>query len=277
MLKRILILLGETKSSASARHYAFRLAHSTQASVAGLAGIDLTYLNSPMLGGIGTTAWEIGTEKQFKTQADKARRRLHEVYESECSDHRLAFEWLSFDGDPIETLRMASETRDLVVTGKDTGFRGDVDKQSSEMLSKLLAMTPRPVVICPDELSSSDDFLIAYDGSMPAMRALQMFALLGIGRKNRIHVTSVDASQELAARRTGGAIAYLHSHAYEAEAHPIASSVYPAEVLNIEIVDRKIGTLVMGAYGHRGFREFLLGSTTSTLVESPPCALFVYS
>jgi nucleotide-binding universal stress UspA family protein len=32
----------------------------------------------------------------------------------------------------------------------------------------------------------------------------------------------------------------------------------------------------MGAYGHRGFRQFLFGSTTSTLIEKPPCAFFLY-
>lgn len=32
----------------------------------------------------------------------------------------------------------------------------------------------------------------------------------------------------------------------------------------------------MGAYGHRGVRDILFGSTMSKLVESPPCALFVY-
>ena len=50
----------------------------------------------------------------------------------------------------------------------------------------------------------------------------------------------------------------------------------PAEVLKSEIANRKTRTLVMGAYGHRGFRERLFGSTTRALVENPPCALFLY-
>jgi nucleotide-binding universal stress UspA family protein len=276
MLKRILLLLAETKSSLCARKYAFQLAQSKQARITGLAGVDFTYLDAPMLGGVGTTGWQDGIERQFKTVADEARRRLHEIYEIECDDHGLDFEWLSFDGDPIEPLRLASETRDLLITSYDSGFGGEADKQPSEVISILLSMMPRPVIICPNELPANNDVLIAYDGSLPAMRALQMFVLLGIWRGARVHVTSIDASQELAARRTGGALAYLHVHGYEAEANPIASSLDPAAVLNIEVADRKIGTLVMGAYGHRGFLQFLLGSTTSALAENPPCALFVY-
>lgn len=59
MLKRILILLGVTPSSASACQYAFRLAQRTEAEVAGLAGIDLTYIEARMPGGIGTAAYKI--------------------------------------------------------------------------------------------------------------------------------------------------------------------------------------------------------------------------
>jgi nucleotide-binding universal stress UspA family protein len=276
MLKRILVLLGETSASASARQYAFRLTKSTEAAVAGLAGIDLTYIEASMPGAIGASAYKVRLEEQLKKQAEDIRHRLHEAFELECRDRNVPFEWLSFEGDPIEALYLATEVRDLVITGHDTAFCGSVHEQLSEVLAKLLLITPRPVIVCPDDISATDDVLIAYDGSVPAMRAVQLFTLLGVGQGKRIHVTSIDASQELAARRTGGAAGYLRSHGYEVETNPIASRVHPAEVLNIEIADRKIGTLVIGAYGHRGFREFLFGSTTSTLVESPPCALFVY-
>jgi nucleotide-binding universal stress UspA family protein len=52
--------------------------------------------------------------------------------------------------------------------------------------------------------------------------------------------------------------------------------VHPAQVLRNKVADRKIATFVIGAYGHRGFRERLVGSTTTQLVENPSCALFVY-
>ncbi|HVA15506.1 MAG TPA: universal stress protein [Stellaceae bacterium] len=276
MLKQILVLLGETRSSACARQYAFRLAQSTQSRIAGLAGVDLTYLDSPMIGGIGTSAWQAGINEHIKTQADAACRRLHEIYEAECRDRRLDFEWLSFDGDPTESLYHASESCDLVVTGHDTAFHGDVNKPLSETLTNLLARTPRPAIVCPDDLTPSDAMMLAYDASLPSMRAVQMFTLLGIGEGKSIHVASIDTSQELAARRAAGAVGYLRRHGFEALPHPIVSPLPPAKILAREVADRKIGTLVMGAYGHRGFREFLLGSTTSTLAETPPCALFLY-
>jgi hypothetical protein len=108
------------------------------------------------------------------------------------------------------------------------------------------------------------------------MRALQMFVLLGVGQGKRLHVTCIDASQELAARKTNGAATYLRSHGYEVEANPITSRSRPADILRHEIAGQKIGTLVMGACSHRGWREFLFGATTNELVAAPGCAFFVY-
>lgn len=276
MLKRALVLQGETPSSEAARRYGVRLAKQTGAELAGLAGVDLTSIEAPMLGGIGTSAYKARLQEQFTRQAADARQRLHDAFELECRGHRLPFEWLSFEGDPVDMLHLATETRDLVITGHDTAFCGKANARLSDVLARLLLMTPRPVIVCPDELPGGSDILIAYDGSLPAMRAVQMFVLLGMGAGKRICATSIDASQELAARRAAAAASYLRCHGYEVDANPISSQAHPAEVINIEIADRRIETLVMGAYGRRGLREVLFGSTTGFLVESPPCVLFLY-
>jgi nucleotide-binding universal stress UspA family protein len=276
MLRRMLLLLGETPSSLSARQYAFRVARSANAELAGLAGIDLSYIEAPMPGGIGSSAYKVRLEQQLTNQADASRLRLRERYERESEAHGIAFEWLSFRGDPIETLYLACEMCDLVVTGHDTTFHGNIRRELSETLAKLVLPAPRPIVVCGDETNTLIDVLVAYDGSVPAMRAVQIYALLRPSEDQRIVVTSIDASQELAARRAHGAAGYLRRHGYEVEAFPIASRLQPADVLRIEVADRKIGTVVMGAFGHRGLQKLLFGSVTTSLVTSPPCALFLY-
>jgi nucleotide-binding universal stress UspA family protein len=276
MLKRILLLLGETKSSACARDYAFSLAEIKKARLVGLGGIDLAGVEAPMLGGIGTAALQAGIERQFQEEARESCQRLRNHFEYDCKERGLPFEWLSFQGDPNEPLCLASETCDLVVTGHDIAFSTNISSPLSEMLANLLQMTPRPVIVCPDERAASEDILVAYDGSIPAMRALQLFTLLGIGEGKRILVASIDPSKELAERRATGAANYLRLHGRAAEPHPLESLENAPDVLADEVVKRGIGTLVMGAYGHGGLRSFLFGSTTSVLAETPPCALFLY-
>ena len=276
MLKRILLLLADTESSLTARDYAFKLAKQSGAEVAGLAGIDLSSIDVRMPGGVGVATFKARLEDELKAQASEARQRLRAAFEQQCRDDDVTFEWLSFEGDAADTLHLAAETRDLLISGHDTAFRGEIFKSLSEMLSKLLTMSPRPVVICPDDRPGSDDILVAYDGSIPAMRAIQMFALLGLGIGRRVHVTSIDEDRDVATRRAHAAASYLRIHGMEVSVDPIATGVHPSEALKIEVAQRKIGTMVMGAYGRRGFRELLFGSTTNTIVEAPPCALFLY-
>lgn len=276
MLKRILVLLGETPSSICARAYAFRLVQETGAELAGLAGIDLTFIEARMPGVAGAISYMARREEQLKQQANDKSHRLRAVFQSECQAHQVPFQWLPFEGDPLEALYLAAEPRDLVVTGHDTAYYGNIREALPDMIAKLLMTSPRPIIVCSDEPPAGDTVLVAYDGSLPAMRAIQLFALLGLARRKLISVTSIDPSQELAARRANGAANYLRSHGYEVEENPVATNVHPAETLNIDIANRRVGTLVMGAYGHRGLREFLFGSTTSALVEDPPCALFLY-
>ena len=184
--------------------------------------------------------------------------------------------WLAFEGDPLTSLYLATETRDLVIAGHDTAFHGKLREVLPEMLAQLIMSSPRPTILCPDKPSAGRDILIAYDGSLPSMRAVQIFALLGISAGSCIVVTAVDVDQELAARKANGAAAYLESHDLNVVTNPITTRAAPAEVIRAEVADRDIGTIVMGAYGHKGWREIFFGSTTRSLAEDPPAALFIY-
>ncbi|MDQ0505877.1 universal stress protein [Xanthobacter agilis] len=276
MLQRILLLLGESSAAESARATAFALARETGATLAGITGIDVTALDLPTLGRAGASALKARVEADLHTQAEALRKRLRAQYEQQCTAHDVTFECLSFEGDPIEALHLAVETRDLVVTGHDAGFHAGAEVPLPDLLSRLLASMPRPILVCGDDRPEGTDVLVAYDSSLPAMRAVQMFALTGIGKGRRVKVVAVDPDQEGAARRAAGAASYLASHGYAAEAAPIASRLDIAEVLRLETERVKPGLLVMGSYGRRGWREMLFGSTTHRLVENPPCPLFIY-
>jgi len=276
MLKRILLLLGETPASVCARQYAFSLAKRTDAELLGLGGIDLPYIESPMPGTIGAVSYRLMLQKELSAKLASAQQRVQEVFERECRDYKVPFHLLSFEGDPTEAVQTAMEARDLVITGHDTAFRGNEREALTETLAKLLAMCARPVIVCPDEFAVTDEVMVAYDGSIPSQRALQLYALLKMRTDTRVQVLSVDPKQEVATRRVNSAADFLRAHGYEIETIPITTGVEATEVIRIEVSHRKIGTLVLGAYGHGGLRDLLFGSTTTALSENPPCPLFLY-
>lgn len=274
MLKRILLLLGETPAGRAARQCAFRLARADNSELTGIAGVDLAYIDAPMAGGIGT-AYRWHGAQELKKQATQASHRLRDAYEMECKANNVPFEWQDFEGDPVEALHIASERSDLVVMGHDTGFRGNIRERLPDTIEALCRMSPRPLIVCGDEDHAEADILIAYDASPPSMRAVQLFALLGLWLRRRVHIVAIGAEKPAVDRIPVGAAQYLRGRGYDVETVSIATRAHPADVLRIEVADRKAGSLVMGVYGHSGLTERLFGSTTTRLLEDPPCALFV--
>ncbi len=276
MLKNVLVLLGESPSSAVASAYARRIVKAQDAQITSVSGVDLSFIEAAMPGTIGGAAYHAQMETGLKAQAEKARRRVSEIFERVCAGDGIMPKSISFDGDPFEQVTAASATSDLVVTGHDVTFRGTQRERNSDTLNQLLFTTPRPVLVCPDQLPSEGTVLIAYDGSLPAMRALQLFVLVGAWKGRRVQVSSVDSKLENAERLASEASAYLHLHGYEADPRPIGSAEPPAEIIGVLATHGEVELLVMGAYGHRGLKEFLFGSTTQSLIGAPKSCIFLY-
>ncbi|HQS48646.1 MAG: hypothetical protein B7Y12_05575 [Rhizobiales bacterium 24-66-13] len=276
MMKSALLLLGESPSSIAASAYARRLVKSKTAHLTGLAGSDLTFIQAPMPGTIGGAAYHAQMETGLKAEAEKTRQRLEETFRRDCVADGLALASLSFAGDPFEQITAASATCDLVIAGHDVTFRGVKSEANSQTLTQLLSATPRPVLICPDTFRSEGDVMIAYDGSLPAMRALQLFALCGGWADRHVHVLSVDTQLETAERLADDAAAYLRLHGYDVTLCPIGSFEAPSEVIQAYAARSDIEVLVMGAYGRRGLKEFFFGSTTQSIIGAPRSCIFVY-
>lgn len=275
MMKNLLLLLGQSPSGAVASAYARRLAKSETTDITSLAGVDLSFIEAPMLGTIGGAAYHAQMESGLKAEAERASRALTKAFERDCASNGIIATKLAFEGDPFEQVTTASALCDLVVTGHDVTFRGTGSERNSDTLSQLLHAAPRPVLVCPDVAPGGWDVLVAYDGSLPAMRALQLFVLLGCWADRKISVVSVDAQGGTAERFAADAQTYLSRHGYEVSTKPIASGLHPSEVIDMHVVDG-FELLVMGAYGRRGLKEFIFGSTTETILSLPKTCVFLY-
>lgn len=275
MIRNLLLLLGESAAGTAAAAYARRLALAQGASITSLAGVDLSFIEAPMLGTIGAAAYHARMESGLRAQAEEAQGTLTAAFEADCARDGIAMRPLSFEGDPAAQAAATSATCDLVIAGHDVTFRGTGSERNSDTLSALLQATPRPVVVCPDAVPPEGAVLVAYDGSLPAMRALQLFVLTGCWQGRRVTVLSVDAEADAAARVAADAQAFLTLHGYEVTTKAVTSGVSPAEVIDLQLAEG-YELLVMGAYGRRGLKEFIFGSTTETVLGSPPTCLFLY-
>jgi nucleotide-binding universal stress UspA family protein len=104
------------------------------------------------------------------------------------------------------------------------------------------------------------------------MRAVQLFALLGLGRAGAT-VLSVAENEHEAAALTGTAAGFLQRHDVPAKPLPVMGT-HPVEALLAEAAAMPAGMLVMGAFEHTGLRALFTGSATKHLLRRAPCAIF---
>ena len=167
MLGRILVLLGETSASLHARRFALQLAHEDRVLIVGEAR---------MISGIGANAVKRWLEEKLRQQAIDRRARLYVDMRRATREHDIPFESTEFEGDPIEAIVSAAERCELIVTGHDTAFRGDMHGNLPAMLKRLLRNTPRPVIVYGNYAPQGQSIVAAHDGSLSAMRAIQAFS-----------------------------------------------------------------------------------------------------
>jgi nucleotide-binding universal stress UspA family protein len=176
---------------------------------------------------------------------------------------------------PADALLAAAGAHDVLIVGRDSTLgREEADDGLSPTIETLLRDRTRPLLVVPpgaafDPAAAS---LIAYDGSAGAMRAVQLFALLGLGQ-NGATVLSVSEDEAQAAALAGMAAGFLQRHDVAAKPLPVIGT-HPVEALLAEAASMPARMLVMGAFEHTGLRALFTGSATKHLLRRAPCAIF---
>ena len=194
-----------------------------------------------------------------------------------CAREKVAFQPLEPVGLPVDEILLESQRCDLIVMPRHEPDETDsFEKGSTAALWAILRATPRPVVAVPAQAAPGEAVVIAYDGSLPAARALQAFESSGLAAKHSLHVVSIDDDPEEATRRGNRAIDFLANHELSAELHAVPCTATQSEHLMETARGLNAGLVVMGAYGRPRIYEFFLGSMTQAMLTECPIPLFLY-
>jgi nucleotide-binding universal stress UspA family protein len=113
--------------------------------------------------------------------------------------------------------------------------------------------------------------VIAYNGSLQASRALQLFQDLGLQRYRSVHIVAIGANKTEARRSAQRALDFLAALWVRAEMHvdeaPVESTA-AALLRCVGVLHAEL--MVMGAYGQPVMREFLLGSVARPCCGTVP-------
>lgn len=277
-MRSILLTVDDTPSAATARRLALALARRTGASIEGIVGVDVSDLDDVEPAPIGAIKY---AQDRRQRRADRSLERraraagLPASFEQSCEAAGVPARCRALGGDIRGELIRAIETSDMVVTGQDAEFHLEPFDGVSPLVEHVVARGCRPVLVTGPEAPDDGPVVVAYDGSAPAAKALQLALLLGVFGASAVRVVSVapgDQAFAVAAR----AREYLVLHGVAAEIEPVSSPDHPADVLRARAAAVRARMMVMGAFGHRGLQDILFGSSTRRLLQALAVPVFIY-
>ncbi|GGC04135.1 universal stress protein [Marinobacterium zhoushanense] len=199
-------------------------------------------------------------EQRGKLAREQGRLMLDAARERAVDDGIAEPQTLQRHGDLVDTLsELEADTR-LLVFG-----RGGAGGALGHQVEAVIRALHRPMLVLPDAFTPPQRFLIAYDGSPTARKAVEMVTRSPLLQGIPCDLLIVGPSTHDVKMELKHAHEQLQQAGFEVNAEILAGDV--EQTLLGEVDKRGAELLVMGAYGHSRIRQMLVGSTTSKLIK----------
>ena len=151
------------------------------------------------------------------------------------------------------------------------GRRGEDHKYSRINIGSQIETVARasdiPVVICSETFKEPRSYMIAFDGSKTAIKAVQMVVRSPMLKGLDSHVVMIGNHNDAAKQSLSAAAAQLQEAGFSVKAHHLSASYAVDGLLKFQL-DNDIDIMVVGAYGHSKLQQLFLGSTTTEIIAS---------
>lgn len=253
MIKRILVPLDRSRYTSAAVETACAIAKAHHAELEGI-------VVSPIL----TTS-----------EMEKLRDETLATFRRLCDPHRIIHKESRKNGLLGEEILEEARTFDLIVMGLRTHYHLTNPDTEGKTLTRLLSATSTPILAVP----SGDPLLfervvIAYDGSVPAARALREFARIA-RQLDDPEVTIVCCDPLLTRSEALVTEAREYLKAYSFGRIETATCVDGLHEFVTENYLEEADLVVAGIHSKSTLREFFVGSFTNSLIEQGQTALLL--
>ena len=166
----------------------------------------------------------------------------------------------------VDTLQeLESEVR-LLVMGRQGEACSSAASQVGSQLESVIRTLHRPVLVTTGTYRAPQRVLVAFDNS-PSVRKSPLLRGLSI------HLLMVGADTADSREAIEAARRQLHEAGFDTSAAIRAGEV--EDVLLDYRREQQMDLIVMGAYGHSLIRRFLVGSTTTAMLQRTDCPLLL--
>jgi len=273
MIKTILIPVDGSANSGIALDYGIYIAPKLEASLAGLHVIDVYLLQGPMMTEISPT---VGmpppcdgfcetVETSLKEKADFVLKN----FDDRCKTAGVSCVTKKNIGKISDTIIEEAENADLILMAKKgEHFHLEKGGMIGSVAEIVIRHSGKPVMVIPKSFREIESMGLAYDGSAPARKALELS--LNISEQAKWPITVLIVSAD--AQRAADLSAQVEDMAQNglADCEVIISAGRESDEILKFIREGSVELMVMGAYGHNRLREWLLGSTTSHIIQKSP-------
>lgn len=160
---------------------------------------------------------------------------------------------------------LEKETR-LFVVGLHGESSSDRDVHVGSQLETVIRSVHRPILLVPDEFTQPKSAMLAFDGSDTAFKGVELVAASPVLRGMPLHLVMIGADTADRWEQLKKAEKMLSGLDVDITLAIRAGDVEPT--LHAYQEENDIDILVMGAYGHSRIRQFLVGSTTTTMLKT---------
>jgi nucleotide-binding universal stress UspA family protein len=268
MYRSLLVALTPGGFSDAPARYAVALAQREHLRLQGLAVIDPDRMIASEAVPLGAGAYKAKRDEEMLRAVRQA---ANKTLASFCEQGKIAgvpCEARVSEGDLPVLLATAAERADALIIGHGTGRPVPGEVAHLHVLDGILTHCVRPVLVAPKTARATSTALVAYDGSPHAAHALQAFATSGLYHVHDVHVLTIHDDTAAGDQVAQRAVDYLRAHEMAVESHVEK----PQAEIGQQILEwarrTESGLLVMGAHGHSRLREWLLGSTTHTILDA---------
>jgi nucleotide-binding universal stress UspA family protein len=169
-------------------------------------------------------------------------------------------------GDLTESLLALENQTRLLVMGLHGESSSERDTHIGSQLETVIRSMHRPILLVPDEYTQPRSAMLAFDGSATAFKGVELLAGSPVLKGMPLHLVMVGADTNDRWEQLKKAEKMLAGLESEITLAIRAGDVEPT--LHAYQEEQDIDILVMGAYGHSRIRQFLVGSTTTRMLET---------
>ncbi len=285
MIKRILVALDRNKDTPIATRYAINIAQTFNASLTGLASVDLPTINSVVGGGgIGTIHFARQLKSQLTNESRQAAETLLKNFKRLVEASGLAHSKFMFEGVPHDRIIEDSKYHDMLVIGRQSHFFNNRPELETKTLASIVKKGAGPTLMVTEAYRPINRIVIAHDGSKASAYALQWFIQLEpFGREIEIDLVYACNKEKKETADKGNQVLslandYLKIHGYDkVNTLLLTEKVGSAKQIINHVTATDSDLVVIGAHSTSAIRRLTFGSVTLELVKNSPVPLFMSS